>query len=116
MVPSAYAALRRSFGSAASAAQPQSQYWLLRYQYVPNMLERRGPVRPSHLQHANAATARGELLLGGAHPPEVAHATLAFKASKDTVEQFARNDPYVTSGLVTHWDVQEWAVVVGSAL
>jgi len=29
------------------------------------------------------------------------------------VENFARNDPYVTQGVVTRWEVKPWNVVVG---
>jgi uncharacterized protein YciI len=32
------------------------------------------------------------------------------------VEEFARADPYVTSGLVSSWRVRPWNVVVGGEL
>ena len=31
-----------------------------------------------------------------------------------TVENFARRDPYVTSGLVRKWEVRTWTVVIGN--
>jgi hypothetical protein len=31
------------------------------------------------------------------------------------VEHFAASDPYVKSGLVTHWTVRPWITVVGDA-
>jgi uncharacterized protein YciI len=41
-------------------------------------------------------------------------ALLVFRAvERSAVEEFARNDPYVTSGLVTRWEVRSWAVVIG---
>jgi hypothetical protein len=42
-------------------------------------------------------------------------ALLVFRApSISVVEEFARNDPYVKSGLVTEWTVRSWSVVVGA--
>lgn len=32
---------------------------------------------------------------------------------RSAVERFAREDPYVTEGLVTRWEVREWVVVIG---
>jgi len=37
-----------------------------------------------------------------------------FASDRSVVEAFARNDPYVTNGLVTRWEVRPWAVVVGN--
>lgn len=36
---------------------------LLFHDYVPDMLERRGPVGPAHLDHARRVVAEGELKL-----------------------------------------------------
>ena len=81
------------------------------------MSERRGPVRPLHLQHAGRYVQSGHLVLGGACPPEVKDAVLVFKGlDKAAVEGFAKDDPYVTKGLVEEWRVKEWSVVVGSAM
>lgn len=58
--------------------------------------------------------ARGEFKLGGAFADPVDGAVLFFEAaSKDAVEQFAKDDPYVTGGLVTKWIVREWTTVLG---
>jgi uncharacterized protein YciI len=39
---------------------------------------------------------------------------LLFQGTSPAVaEAFARADPYVTNGLVTHWRVREWTTVVG---
>jgi heme-degrading monooxygenase HmoA len=41
-------------------------------------------------------------------------AVLLFKAeAKSVVEEFARADPYVTSGLVKRWHIREWNTVAG---
>jgi uncharacterized protein len=89
-------------------------HFLLLYTYVPDVLERRPQFRGTHLKHARASQARGELQLAGAFADPVDGAALFFSASsKSVVEQFAKDDPYVTGGLVTKWVVREWTTVVG---
>lgn len=94
------------------------KHWLLTYTLAPDYLERRAALRAEHLGLAEAATARGDLLLGGATyegsaPP--VEALLLFAGEDATAaEDFARSDPYVAQGLVTRWSVREWATVAGS--
>lgn len=88
--------------------------YLLFYDYVPDMLERRGPVRPGHLSHAGAWKDDGRLLMAGAYADPVDGAVFIFRVeSKDVVEQFVTADPYVQAGLVTGHRVREWNVVIG---
>lgn len=90
------------------------KHFILFYQYAPDYLERRGALRPAHFKHAQASLARDELQLGGAYADPADGAALIFKASsRDVVEDFARNDPYVLNGLVTSWRVREWTTVAG---
>lgn len=89
-------------------------HYLLLYDYVADYLVRRAEFRAAHVAHARASMARGELVLGGAFADEPPGAVLLFTAaSPQAVEDFARADPYVLNGLVTHWRVREWVTVVG---
>jgi uncharacterized protein len=90
------------------------KHYLLFYEAAPDYLARRAEFRTAHLAKAWQASQRGELLLGGALADPVDGAVLLFEAeSKSVVEEFARADPYVTSGLVTRWYVREWTTVAG---
>jgi uncharacterized protein len=90
------------------------KHYLLFYEAAADYLARRAEFRSAHLTKAWAASQRGELLLGGALADPVDGAVLLFKAeSKSVVEEFARVDPYVTSGLVKRWYVREWTTVAG---
>ncbi|MEZ6021868.1 MAG: YciI-like protein [Hyphomonadaceae bacterium] len=91
------------------------KHFLLIYDYAPDFMERRTAFRPAHLQHANDAVARGELVLGGAVPQgEPPFGVLLFMAASASVaESFAQADPYVANGVVTAWRVREWITVVG---
>ncbi len=89
-------------------------YYLLTYHTVENYVERRAPLRPEHLDYSNAAVARGELVMGGAlgDPPD--RALLVFRGDSPSIaEEFAHNDPYVRAGLIRHWSIEPWTVVIG---
>ena len=89
-------------------------YHLLIYDLVADHVERRGPFRAEHLGLANEAHERGEILLAGAHGDPIEGATFVFTVDDPAVaERFVENDPYLKAGLVTHWRVVPWHVVVG---
>src|SRR5262249_53571283 len=90
------------------------KYFALFYDVVEDFVARRAAYREEHLRLARAAHRRGELLLAGALTDPADRALLVFRAAgRSAAEAFARNAPYVTSGLVTRWEVRPWAVVVG---
>ncbi|MGH9224581.1 MAG: YciI-like protein [Acidimicrobiales bacterium] len=90
-------------------------HWLLFYDYVEDVLERRAPYRDAHLGLAREAHARGDLLLAGALAEPTDGAVFVFTAEEaGTVEEFVRDDPYVQNGLVTSWRVRPWNVMVGA--
>ena len=85
------------------------------YDVVDDFLVRRAAYRDEHLRLVREAHERGEILLAGALSDPADRALLVFRApERSVVEDFARNDPYVTGGLVTHWQVRPWAVVIGN--
>ena len=87
-------------------------YYLLLYDYVPDMLQRRDPFRPTHLALVRGLHERGELLMAGAWNDPVDGAAIVF-STREAAESFVRKDPYVANGLVTAWKVREWNVGVG---
>src|SRR5262249_21644321 len=89
-------------------------YFALFYYVVDDFVSRRSAYREEHLRLAREAHRRGELLLAGAFNDPADRALLVFRtADRAAVEAFARHDPYVTSGLVTRWEVRSWTVVIG---
>ena len=90
------------------------KYFALIYYVVDGFVSRRTPFREQHLELVEKANRRGELLLAGALGDPVDRALLVFRTQDRSIaEDFARNDPYVINGLVTRWEVQPWAVVIG---
>jgi uncharacterized protein YciI len=89
-------------------------HYLLFYDYVADIADRRGPHRAAHIAYAREAVGRGELVLGGAFANPLDGAVLLFNAdAPSVVERYAESDPYVVNGLVSRWRVREWTTVVG---
>ena len=90
-------------------------YFALIYDLVDDYIDRRTPLRAEHLALAGQAHARGELVLAGAFVEPTDKALLIFDiADKSIAESFAKNDAYVLKGLVKHWEVRVWSVVIGN--
>src|SRR6266513_5589030 len=89
-------------------------YYALIYDTVNDYVKRRAEFREQHLRVAREARDRGEVIFGGAFDDPVDRALIIFCVDdKSKVEEFARKDPYVVSGLVKKWEVRLWKVVVG---
>lgn len=85
---------------------------ILTYEYVPDVLERRGPYRDAHLQLIDEWIADGRLLMAGSvgDPPSGAQFVFSV-ADPGEIEAFAGADPYVDAGIVSARTVAPWTVV-----
>ncbi len=92
-------------------------YFILFYDYVEDIGEKRAPFRDGHLALLGKYAEQGKLVLGGAYTDPLDGAALIFKVDdKSEVEAFTANDPYMANGLVTEWRIRAWSVALGSAL
>ena len=92
-------------------------HYILFYDYVDNIVERRAPFRPEHLTLAKEHWERGELLMAGALADPVDGAVFIFRCETAApVEEFVRKDPYVANGLVTRWRIRPWTVGTGGTV
>jgi uncharacterized protein YciI len=88
-------------------------HFVLHYDYVPNIVERRAPFRPDHLELYRSWRASGRLVMGGAVGDPPHGALIVFDvADASEVEEFAAADPYVLNGLVAARRIEPWAVVL----
>ena len=90
-------------------ADPEPHF-ILFYDYVENIVERRAPHREAHMAEIRAAKDDGRITLAGplGDPPH--GAAIVFK-DRSAAEAFPGTDPYVNAGLVTNWHVDLWTVV-----
>ena len=87
--------------------------FLLHYDYVENIVERRAPHRAAHLSYARRWKDEGRIVLAGAVGDPPRGALFVFRVDgPEAVEAFAADDPYVREGLVTARRVEPWAVVI----
>jgi uncharacterized protein len=85
-------------------------HYILFYDYVDDILERRVPHRDAHLAHIRAGKEDGGLVLAGPLSDPPRGAAIVF-TDRDAAQAFAQADPYVTGGLVTDWRVELWTLV-----
>ncbi len=92
----------------------RTMYYVLIYKTVEDYVEKRAPYRADHLGHAEAAHARGDLVMAGVLADPADTAIFVFKCeSRGPAEDFARDDPYVRAGLIREWSVRPWIVAIG---
>jgi uncharacterized protein YciI len=84
--------------------------WLLFYDYVDGIAEKRAPHREAHLEHI--AGFPGMLIAGAVGDPP--HSGLFVFESDERIDEFVHADPYHQAGLVTAFRVEPWSVVTGA--
>lgn len=95
-----------------SRVKMQTMHYILFYDYVADVAEKRAPYRAAHLKMLTAAFDANEVALGGAFAEPLDGAAIVFR-SAEAAERFAKADPYVVGGVVTNWRVRKWQTVVG---
>jgi uncharacterized protein len=86
-------------------------HYILFYDYVDDILERRGPHREAHLAGIHAGREDGRIVMAGPLGADPPHGAAIVFTDQAAAEAFAKADPYVANGLVTNWRVDSWAVV-----
>jgi len=87
-------------------------HYLLLYDYVEDMADRRGPHREAHLSRIRAEQDEGRIVMAGALGDPPHGAAIVFKgATRQEIEQFVSDDPYVEAELVTKWYIERWSLV-----
>ncbi|MFZ4755423.1 MAG: YciI family protein [Miltoncostaeaceae bacterium] len=86
---------------------------LLLYEYVDDIIERRGPYRDAHIALLQQLKDSGTILMAGAVGDPVSGAAIVFyPCDPAEVGEYVLRDPYVVNGLVTTWRALPWNVVV----
>ncbi len=85
-------------------------HWIVFYDYVEGIVEKRAPYREAHLALARAWKEDGRMLMGGAVGDPPHGAILVF--TTNAVQEFIDADPYIEAGLVTGHRVEPWNAVI----
>jgi uncharacterized protein len=98
------------------ATENTNSYHVLQYNYVSDILERRGPYRAAHLEGANKMASAGKLVMAGALAEPVDGALFIFRnCDKEEIDQFVRQDPYYENGCITSYAIRPYIVVAGDS-
>ena len=88
---------------------------LLVYDYVEDILERRGPYRDAHLANLQRLADEGRVVMAGALGDPVTGAAIVFAPCPvEEVGEYVLRDPYYEAGLITDWRALPWNVVVSA--
>eukprot|EP00591_Stephanopyxis_turris_P001805 CAMPEP_0195520376 /NCGR_PEP_ID=MMETSP0794_2-20130614/16732_1 /TAXON_ID=515487 /ORGANISM="Stephanopyxis turris, Strain CCMP 815" /LENGTH=144 /DNA_ID=CAMNT_0040649717 /DNA_START=27 /DNA_END=461 /DNA_ORIENTATION=+ len=104
--------ITRSYSSTTTLGATQ---FVLHYDYIPEVLEKRGPYREGHIGLLKELAAEGKCLLGGPSGPvgmEVPTGALFVFTDEESAKIFVKDDPYVEAGIVTGHSITEWNVVI----
>jgi len=86
---------------------------VLFYDYVEDVLERRGPYRSEHLALAQQWKDDGRLVSAGALGSPPSGGMFVFAVDDPAqIDAYVAADPYVANGIVTGQRVVPWTVVV----
>jgi uncharacterized protein YciI len=89
---------------------------VLRYEYVEDVLERRGPFRGGHLALIDEWASDGRIVAAGATGEPVRGGLLVFALEPAEVAAFVSADPYVAGGIVASHEIVPWTIVAGAGL
>lgn len=81
--------------------------YVLYYQSSPDVMEKAPIYGEAHRAHWQQYVSDGKLLMIGpfSNPTEGA---MGIFTTRDAAESFAKGDPFVLNGVVSHWVIREW--------
>ncbi len=86
--------------------------YVLLYETAPNALGKAMELFPAHQRHYEPYAERGELLGLGTFGDPQTEGSMAIFSTREAAEQFVKDDPFVTEGVVGRLHVRDWDDVV----
>lgn len=88
--------------------------YVVQYEFVENVLEKRAPYRADHLALFRKQVESGNMIIGGAvdHPP-TGSLTIFRNLTASEIEQIVQQDPYVINGVVKNYTIKPYIAVAG---
>lgn len=97
---------------AAPAIQPK--LYIVQYEFVADVLEKRKPHRQAHLDLLSQQAQSGKLVIGGAVGlPPTGGLMVIRDMTPEEIEKFVQQDPYVAHGVVTNYTIKPYIAVLG---
>jgi uncharacterized protein len=80
--------------------------YLMLYETTPDSLARVPAHYAAHVDRLYEFHRRGKLLMAG--PVKPTGGAVGIFTTREAAEEFVKEDPFVTGGVVTKWSVNEW--------
>jgi len=85
-----------------------STKYVLLYESADDVLAKAPAHFAAHSARGLEFHARGDLLMYGPFANAQEEGSMAVFASRESAEEFAREDPFVLNGVVRSWQIREW--------
>ena len=86
--------------------------YLMFYESSPGAPEKGRHLAPAHQERIKEFAGRGDLLLIGPLEDPGTNGAVAVFRTREAAEEFAKDDPFVTGGVVRSWRVLEWQEIL----
>ena len=86
--------------------------YVMFYESAPGAPEAGRHLVPAHQERIREFAGRGDLLLIGPLEDPGTNGALAVFGTREAAEEFAKDDPFVTGGVVRSWRVLEWQEIL----
>jgi uncharacterized protein YciI len=84
------------------------QRFVILYESADDVMSKAPPVYPRHLERLRDFRRRGDLLQVGTFGDPQTEGSMAVFATRESAEEFVREDPFVLEGVVKSWTLREW--------
>lgn len=115
-IPTTISSIMLKSSSSSSSNTNNTGKYILEYEYVSDILEKRTPYRSEHLALAEDLQKKQLIIAAGPFNPPSGAVFLFNTSDKSIVNKFVEQDPYVKAKLVTKYTIKEWNVVIGGFL
>ena len=86
-----------------------STKYVLLYESADDVLEKAPAHYPAHSARLDAFHRDGTLLMVGPFGDPQREGSMAIFTSREAAEDFIADDPFVLNGVVSGWEIREWA-------
>lgn len=82
--------------------------YVLFYESADDVASKAPGYFPAHRARIDAFHRRGDLLMIGTFSNPQEEGSMAVFTSRETAEEFVKDDPFVLGGVVRAWHIREW--------
>jgi uncharacterized protein YciI len=86
--------------------------YVLLYESADDVASKAPPHFPAHKARLDEFHARGDLLMVGTFGDPQSQGSMAIFRTRESAEEFVRDDPFLLNGVVRSYEIREWNEVL----